>query len=193
MDLVTIGKITGTHHLKGAVKANISLSDPSILIGERVLVEKPNGEKKILSVKKLSNLVADKVVIEFEEITNKTEGNLLAGGFVKINRDILGMSEDEYLLEDLLGMTVVTTDNENIGKVTDVFDTAAHDIIVAEDENTETLIPNIEHFIKDIDFDKKEILVELLDGMRNPKGAKYKNDESDEDDFEEIEEMEEEE
>ena len=180
MDLVTIGKITGTHHLKGAVKANISLSEPDIIIGERVLIEKPNGEKKILSVKKLSNLVGDKVVIEFEEITNKTEGNLLAGSLVKINRDILGMAEDEYLLEDLLGMTVITTENEKIGKVTDVFDTAAHDIIVAEDETTETLIPNIEHFVKDIDFEKNEILVNLLEGMRELKGAKFKSDDGDE-------------
>lgn len=180
MDLVTIGKITGTHHLKGAVKANISLSEPEIIVGERVMIEMPKGEKKILTVKKLSNLVADKVVIEFEEIANKTEGNLLAGGFVKINRDILGMSEDEYLLEDLLGMTVVTTDNETIGTVVDIMDTAAHDIIVVEDENTETLIPNVEHFVKDIDFDKKEILVNLLEGMRDTKGATYKNDEIDE-------------
>ena len=179
MDLVTIGKITGTHHLKGAVKANISLSEPEIIIGERVMVEKPNGEKKILSVVKLSNLVGDKVVIEFEEITNKTEGNLLAGGLIKINRDILGMAEDEYLLEDLLGMTVITSENENIGKVVDVFDTAAHDIIVVEDENTETLIPNIENFVKDIDFDENKITVELLEGMREVKGAKAVNDEID--------------
>lgn len=177
MDLVTIGKITGTHHLKGAVKANISLSEPEIIIGERVMVEKSNGEKKILSVVKLSNLVGDKVVIEFEEITNKTEGNLLAGGLIKINRDILGMAEDEYLLEDLLGMTVITSENENIGKVVDVFDTAAHDIIVVEDETTETLIPNIENFVKDIDFDKNEIYVEILDGMRETKGAVSENDE----------------
>ena len=177
MDLVTIGKITGTHHLKGAVKANISLSEPEIIIGERVMVEKPNGEKKILSVVKLSNLVGDKVVIEFEEITNKTEGNLLAGGLIKINRDILGMAEDEYLLEDLLGMTVITSENEKIGKVVDVFDTAAHDIIVVEDETTETLIPNIENFVKDIDFDKNEIYVEILDGMRETKGTVSENDE----------------
>lgn len=177
MDLVTIGKITGTHHLKGAVKANISLSEPEIIIGERVMVEKSNGEKKILSVVKLSNLAGDKVVIEFEEITNKTEGNLLAGGLIKINRDILGMAEDEYLLEDLLGMTVITSENENIGKVVDVFDTAAHDIIVVEDETTETLIPNIENFVKDIDFDKNEIYVEILDGMRETKGAVSENDE----------------
>lgn len=179
MDLVTIGKITGTHHLKGVVKANISLSTPEIIVGERVMAEKPDGQKRILSVKKLSNLVGDKVVIEFEEITNKTEGNLLAGSFIKINRDILGMSEDEYLLEDLLGMTVITAENESIGKVVDVFDTAAHDIIVVEDENTETLIPNIENFVKDIDFEKKEIYVEILEGMREVKGSVSENDELD--------------
>ena len=36
MDLVTIGKITGTHHLRGAVKGNISLGDINLLGGQRI-------------------------------------------------------------------------------------------------------------------------------------------------------------
>ena len=82
-------------------------------------------------------------------------------------------------LKTFLGMTVITAENESIGKVVDVFDTAAHDIIVVEDENTETLIPNIENFVKDIDFEKKEIYVKILEGMREVKGSVSENDELD--------------
>ena len=64
-----------------------------------------------------------------------------------------------------------------IGENNFIADTAAHDIIVVEDETTETLIPNIENFVKDIDFDKNEIYVEILEGMRETKGAVSENDE----------------
>lgn len=172
MNLVTIGKITGTHHLKGAVKSNISIKDVHKIINEKVLIEKLNGEKRILKIIKISKLFGNKVIIEFNEIKDKTEGNLLVNSFIKVNRNILGMNEDEYLLEDLLGMTVITSEKENIGTVSDLFDTAAHDIIVVEDELTETLIPNIENFVKNIDFEKKEIYVKILEGMRENKKIK---------------------
>lgn len=107
-ELVIIGKITGTHHLKGALKANINIGDEEGLVGEKVLVEKPNGERCVFTVKKVSPLVGDKVILEFDEIENKTQGNLLQNSVIKVNRMVLGLEEDEYLLQDLLGMEVVT-------------------------------------------------------------------------------------
>ena len=41
----------------------------------------------------------------------------------------------------------------------------------------QNFIPNIENFVKDIDFDENKITVELLEGMREKKGAKAVNDE----------------
>ncbi len=168
-ELVIVGKITGTHHLKGALKANINIGDEEDLVGEKVLVEKPNGDRNIFTVKKVSPLVGDKVIIEFEEIENKTQGNLLQNAIIKVNRMVLGLEDDEYLLQDLLGMEVITLEGKNIGKVTEVFDTAAHEILVVETDETEAMIPNIENFIKDIDFEARKITVDLWEGMLESK------------------------
>lgn len=169
MDLVTIGKISGTHHLKGAVKANLNIGDETTLLNEKILIEKTNGEKTILTVSKISKLLGDKYTLEFVEVPTKTEANLLHGSTIKINRNILGLSEDEYLLEDLLDMEVFLENNEKIGVVTEVFDTAAHDIIVVEDDDYEVMIPNVDAFVKNIDFENKKIIVEVWEGMRELK------------------------
>ncbi len=71
--------------------------------------------------------------------------------------------------------------NETIGRVTDIFETAAHDILVVEDEKSEAMIPDIDEFVKKIDFDKRTIYVELIDGMREMKGKKYQQDDGIED------------
>ncbi|MDP0494320.1 MAG: ribosome maturation factor RimM [Fusobacterium sp. JB021] len=169
MNLVTIGKISGTHHLKGAVKSNLNINDPNILVNEKVLIIKPTGEKVILTVKKISRLVGEKYTIEFEEIKNKTEANVLHNSIVKINRKFLGLAEGEYLLQDLLGMKVFLEDKTCIGSVTEVFDTAAHDIIVVSDDEYEAMIPKLDPFIKNIDFSNNEIIVDLWEGMRELK------------------------
>ena len=85
----------------------------------------------------------------------------------------MGIGEDEYLLNDLLDMKAVDADNGDIlGKITDIFETAAHDILVIEGENTEIMVPDVDEFVKKIDFDKREIFIHLIEGMKEVKGQK---------------------
>lgn len=169
MNLVTIGKISGTHHLKGALKVNLNIEDSNLLINEKVLITKATGEKIILTVKSISRLVGEKYIIEFEEINTKTEANSFHKGIIKINRKILNLGEGEYLLQDLLNMKVFLQDGSFIGNVSEVFDTAAHEIIVVNDDNYEAMIPKIEPFIKNINFSENKIIVDIWEGMRELK------------------------
>lgn len=169
MELLSIGKISGTHHLKGAVKVTSNLDDMAILEGNKVMIEIASGETKILTVEKIGQMVGKKWTIQFKEITNKTDANLLQGAVIKVRRDIVGIEEDEFLSNDIVGMKAFTEDGESIGEVVDIYETAAHDIFVIEDEEYEALVPDVDVFIKNIDFDKREIIVELLEGMREKK------------------------
>ena len=165
-ELLVIGKIGGTHHLKGAVKLYSNVGEQIFNIeGSKVIVELSEEDRKILTVKEVSPLLGDKWIIEFEEITNKTDAGKLIKAFVKVRRDLLGAEEDEYLLNDLLEMSVIDQNGVLIGKVENIFDTAAHEILEVESEKYEAMIPNIDEFVKKIDFEKKEIYVELIAGM----------------------------
>lgn len=164
--LLVVGKIGGTHHLKGAVKLYSNVGEQIFNIeGSKVIVELSEEDRKILTVKEVSPLLGDKWIIEFEEITNKTDAGKLIKAFVKVRRDLLGVEEDEYLLNDLLEMSVIDQNGVLIGKVENIFDTAAHEILEVESEKYEAMIPNIDEFVKKIDFEKKEIYVELIEGM----------------------------
>lgn len=181
MELFTVGKISGTHHLKGAVKIIANVSDARILVGNRVIID-IQGEQKMVTITSVSPLVGNKWTVEFQEITNKTEAGKLKNGLIKVRRDILGIEDDEYLLNDLMDMKVIDLkNNETIGTVTDIFETAAHDILVVEDEKSESMIPDIDEFVKKIDFENRIIYVELIDGMRDMKGKKYQQDDGIED------------
>ncbi|MCX3066214.1 MAG: ribosome maturation factor RimM [Cetobacterium sp.] len=169
MELLSVGRVSGTHHLKGAIKVTSNIDNLEILSGNKVMIELPSGEVKILTIKKVSSMIDKKWIVEFEELTNKTDASLIQNGVIKVRRDLLGIEEDEFLANDVMGMKVITESGEDIGEVVDIYETAAHDIYVIEDEEFETMIPDVEVFIKNIDFNKREILVSLIEGMRERK------------------------
>lgn len=169
MELLVIGKVLGTHHLKGAVKVISNMLEFDKILGNKVILEFQNGEAKVLQVEKVEKMLDKKWIVEFKEILNKSDAILLKNSILKARRDIFGIKEDEYLINDTIGMKVFTEEKEYLGVVVDICETAAHDIFVVEDEEYETLIPDVEVFIKNINFEKKEIIVNLLEGMKEKK------------------------
>lgn len=166
-NLVNIGTVVGTHHLTGTVKINSIFEDIELIIGERVLLEK-NDKKKLLIMKSVKRLNDRKLLVNFEGINNVEEAKELNGFQVKIRRDLLPeKNEDEFYIKDLLGVNVFEN-NEKIGEILDIMETAAHDILVIEDikNGKEILIPLIDEFVKKIDFENNKIEVQLIEGMR---------------------------
>ena len=159
MELFRIGRVSGTLHLKGTVKITSTFSDID-LVGNKGIIEFPNGSKKLLTIKEVKNLNNKILGIDFEEITTKTDAQSLQTGTLFVRRDLLGdMNNEEYFLEDLIGFEVINSDNVNLGKIIDIMETGAHDIFVVSDD--EIMIPDVEEFVKEIDFETKKIMVDV--------------------------------
>lgn len=160
MELFRIGRVSGTLHLKGTVKVTSNFTDIELLLGNKGIIEFSNGTKKLLTVKEVKMLNGKILGIDFEEITTKTDAQALSGGTLYVRRDLLGeMNEEEYFMEDLIDFEVINSDGVNLGKVIDILETGAHDIFIVSDE--EIMIPDVEQFIKAIDFEAKKINVDV--------------------------------
>ena len=134
-NLINIGTIVGTHHLRGSVKINSIFEEIELIKGERVLLEKEEI-KKILCVKNVKRLNEKKAILDFEEIGNVDSAKELNGYKVKIRRDLLPeKSEDDFYIKDLFGLEVFS-ENNKIGEIVDVMETAAHNILIIEDIDT---------------------------------------------------------
>ena len=70
-NLVNIGTIVGTHHLRGSVKINSIFENIELIQNERVLLEK-DDKKRLLTVKNVKRLNEKKAILDFEEIKNDT-------------------------------------------------------------------------------------------------------------------------
>ena len=171
--MIVAGKVLGSHHLKGEVKVISDLQNIEMLVGNKVILELEDKQQKLLTVKKIVPLVANKWIFTFEEIKNKQDTIEIRNAAIKVRRDIVGIREDEHLVSDMLGFKVYDVKgDEYLGEITEIMDTAAHDIYVIESEDFETMIPDVDVFIKNIDFENRKMLVDTIEGMKELKVKK---------------------
>lgn len=160
MELFRIGRVSGSLHLKGTVKITTNFEDIELLVGNKGIMEFPNGTKKLLTIKEVKELNGKVIGVDFDEITTKTDAQSLATGVLFVRRDLLGdINEDEYFMEDLIGFEVINSNGENLGKIEDVMETSAHDIFIVGEE--EYMIPDVEEFIKELNFEEKKVMVDV--------------------------------
>lgn len=175
MELLVAGKVLGTHHLKGEVKVISHIENIELLQGNKIVLELENSQTKLFTVKKIEPFVANKWIFSFEEIKNKQDAIEIRNALIKVRRDLVGIGEDEYLISDLIGIKVYDIKgNEYLGEITEIFETAAHDIYVIDTEDYEIMIPDVEVFIKKIDYQNRKMEVNLIEGMKEFKKNKEK-------------------
>lgn len=163
--MLNIGTIQKTHHLLGSVKVKSRFDDFLTLLNEKVLIKKANDEH-ILTISKIEKVMPNIYLVNFKEVKSKEEAAKYLGYSININRDKLPQASlDEYFISDLVYFKVFD-DKKYIGDVVDFLETGAHHILVISKDDKEYMIPFVEEvFIKQIDFDKKEIFVNLIEGL----------------------------
>lgn len=105
--------------------------------------------------------------MKFTEIQDRNEADTLRGKFVLTAiENAVPLDEDEYYLYEVIGLTVVTDDGRTLGTIKEVMETGANDVYIVDSRQYgEILIPVLDEFIKDIDFDASRITIHLMDGL----------------------------
>lgn len=162
MEKIKIGKIVNTVGLKGEVKV-YNYSD-SIEIYETI--ESIYVEDRLTVIE---NVRAQKnmVILKLEGTDDRNAAEAFRGKELYITDDDLPeLPEGQYYVRDLIGMSVTEEDGNLLGHVTDVLQNTAQDIFEVESENgKKLLIPKVDQFVLDIDAEKREITVRLIEGM----------------------------
>ena len=163
MDKIYIGKIVSTHGIKGEIriKSSFDYKEKAFKVGTNIIVD--DNKYKITSYRRHK----DFEMITLDGYTNINDVLFLMKKNVYKEKEELNLDKYELLYEDLLYYKIIDQNN-NIGRVRDLFEAGAkYKILRVLFENDDTyLIPYTEPFIKEINPDKKEIIVELIEGMK---------------------------
>ena len=155
-EFVLLGKITKPHGIRGEVKVYPFSGHPENFLNYREFFISPEDstERIPYKVEKI-RVQAKQVLMQFANCTTRTESESLVGRQVWIRRQELPeLEKNEFYLLELEGKTVVTTDGLELGQVTGVLETAAHEILCITGKHQEYLIPVEKSFIVQIEDDK---------------------------------------
>lgn len=162
MDKLKIGKILGTHALKGELKirSNSDFNEQRFIVGHRLLIENQNEEFIIKTVR----FHKGNYLVSFDGLQDINLVEKYIGLNVYGYKDDIELDEDEYFYGDLIGC-VLKQDDRKIGEVVSVFNNGAHDILSVQTDKKTVSIPYVDAFIDGIDIENKIINVHLIKGF----------------------------
>jgi 16S rRNA processing protein RimM len=166
VDLVPLGKIVKPHGILGEVKIRLFNSESQTLkVGQSVWLGLGGKEYEPYVIEKLS-LQFEKSRLKFKNINNRNSAELLRNFTLSVCRDELPETVDEeFYLIDLIGFNVVDQTGQLVGKVSDIMENPTNDILIISDRDKEHLIPFVDEFVTLFDFEKKQITINLIDGL----------------------------
>ena len=164
---VLIGKVVGVHGIKGEMKVK-SESD----IFERQIEATPEvslyrGTKherlEIEDIKPYKDIY----LIKFKGIEDRSSAEERMGGEIYIKKEEqVPLEEGEFYYHQLIGLKVLDESGREVGTVKSIFEQPASHILEVETPKGKTiLIPFIDHFVKEVNLEKGQIVVSLIEGM----------------------------
>lgn len=151
-ELVCIGKVINFFGIKGELKiqSDFEYKDKAFKCDNKIMIKEE--WLNITSVRYHKNYVLIKV-------NNLDNINLITkyiGFNIYIEKNALALEEDDYLLSDLLGATIID-DGQNLGTVIDIYTNSSANYAKVALADKEYLIPLIPVYIKKFDSENKKL------------------------------------
>lgn len=162
-EYIPVGKISGVFGVKGWVKV-FSFTEPR----ENILEYKPlyvrrHGDWLAIDVNG-GQLQGKAVVMSLENVIDREQAMALIGSELAIKRSQLVETEDdEFYWADLIGLSVINSEDQLLGQVDHLLETGANDVLVvnAVEPDAQYLIPFVlEETVLDVDLENKQIRVD---------------------------------
>ena len=161
MKYVLIGKLVNTHGLKGEVRilSDFKYKDRVFIPGMKIYIGKDKVCEEIDTYRhhKIFEMIT---MIGYDDINQVLK---YKGDYVFVNKADIKLNKNEYLNEDIIGLTVYTGDRE-LGIVRKIENHNGNEILMVHGQK-DILIPYNFDIIENVDLEKKEIIVKNIPGL----------------------------
>ena len=163
-DAVIVGRIIRSHGLDGSLRIQ-SLSDNPARFQAGSTLTVAGRTRTVASCHHLPDGYA---LLRLEGLNDPYAARRLSGEWLIAPTDSdPQLPQGEYYHYQLVGLTVITDQGENLGTVQEVLETGSNDVyVVTSESGEEVLLPAIEQVVKEIDLASGTMLVHLIDGLR---------------------------
>lgn len=164
--LLSLGIVIGTHGLRGDLKVRGSARDFTLLSRIRRLVFLRAGEAVRTGARCRADWHKGNLLLRIEGVDEVEAAERLVGCEVAVyTEDVPEPPAGEHYWFQLKGLSAFDRRLGAIGRLEDIFTTAAHDIYVIEGEYGEVLVPAVDAFLVEVDLEKRRVLFDLPEGL----------------------------
>lgn len=134
MNKIYIGKVVGTHGIKGEIriKSSFDHKDKVFVINNKLIIDDKEYVIKSYRVHK------DFDMVTLDNFNNIDDVIFLKGKSVYFDKDNLKLNSDEYILSDLYNYKVIYKDNDY--KIYDINDTNKNNIVLYIKNNNDKFL-----------------------------------------------------
>ncbi len=101
-----------------------------------------------------------------DDVRDRNSAEELRGHLVQVrSQEAAPLGPGEYYEHQILGLNVVTTGGEALGRVAEILETGANDVYVVHGPRGEILLPARKEVIQDINLEAGRMTVILLPGL----------------------------
>lgn len=167
MKHISIGKILNFHGIQGEAKVGYSKSQAEFLSTlKTVLIKNETGFNtlNVTSCRFNKNFA----IMKFKEINSINDLLPHKGQLLYVEQTSLKekLSDDEFLIEDLVGIEVFNESEEKIGVVIGISNNGTNDYLNIKTKTKRTsLVPFIKELVPSVDLENKKIVISNLEGL----------------------------
>ncbi len=163
---VTVGRIGKPHGIRGEVTVEPRTDEPEVRFAPGNTVMRESGSDLVVSS---MHWHSGRLLLKFLGVNDRNAAEALRGSILQVERDLEEVPNDpaEYYDSNLVGCTVITQDESEVGMVIDVLHLPAQDVLVVSAGEREVLIPFVDHMVPDVDIKSRVITIDPPDGLLN--------------------------
>jgi 16S rRNA processing protein RimM len=161
-ELIALGRISGVHGVRGWVKV-FSYTDPrENVLGYPEWWLTRGRERRLFRVRD-GRAGGRTIIAELESIEDRDAAEAWVGAEIAVERSSLpDPAEGEYYWADLIGLEVRDSRGERLGRIGQMLETGAHDVmVIGREEGDDLLIPFvIDEIVKAVRLEEGCIVVD---------------------------------
>ncbi|MBS5803222.1 MAG: 16S rRNA processing protein RimM [Brachyspira sp.] len=164
---ISVGKILNFHGIQGEARVGFSKNQQDFLLSLNEVFVKTGSEYKPLTIIK-SRIHKNFAIMKFEGINAIDEllpykGELL---FVKEATIREKLEEDEFLIDELVGLSVYDAEDNKLGFVVGVSNNGATDLLSVKTNSKKiSLVPFVKAIVTNVSIKDKKITINNLEGL----------------------------
>lgn len=155
---IVVGRFNAPHGVRGQIKLESFTEKPENIFTYPLFIA--DGQTYLpITIKKKKAINPKQWIICLKNVVNRDDAAQLTNKSIFIPRDALEtLDNDDYYWADLIGCTVSNNTGETLGRVTDLVETGANDVLIIKGDK-EHWIPYTDDTIVNVNIDKNHITV----------------------------------